>query len=230
MQVGPKIRRIRKEKGMTQTELGKAISVSQRNISDLESGKTRPRTEIINQIAEVLEVASEELLAWGPTTGHGAGAGEAGQMLSPFVLPLRGTVPLARFEWPERLMAPVQFVGVPEDLYEGQRLILRAGDSSMEPEIRLHDLCVFDPSMAPVHGSIVCAQISQGGNSSCTVRWYLDTVDAIVLNPENMQSTDADSMVLVRHRGGTCRYLGQEVRLEIKGVLVGLIRSYAVPR
>jgi len=230
MQVGPKIRRIRKEKGMTQTELGKAIDVSQRNISDLESGKTRPRAEIVNRIAEVLEVASEELLAWGPETGPGGTGPEPGQMPSPFVLPLRGVVPLARFEWPERLVSPVQFVGVPEDLYEGQRLILRAGDTSMEPEVRLQDLCVFDPSMAPVHGSIVCAQIRQGGASSCTVRWYLDTVDAIVLNPESMQSMDADSMVLVRQRGGAYRYLGQEVRVEIKGVLVGLIRSYAVPR
>jgi putative transcriptional regulator len=229
MQVGIKVRRIRKEKGMTQMELGKAIGVSQRNISDLESGKTKPRSEIVNRIAKVLGCQAEELFSWAPGAAASPGQKE-GLMESPFVLPVRATVPFTGFEWPDRLVTPVQLINVPAELYEGQRLILRAGDNSMEPEIRLNDLCVFDPALAATHGCIVCAQLGKAGASSCMVRWYLDTTDAIVLNPENMRSTEVEPIVLVRQRGGVYRYLGEEVELDIKGVLAGIIRPYALPR
>jgi hypothetical protein len=119
---------------------------------------------------------------------------------------------------------------VPAELYEGQRLVLRAGDNAMEPEIRLNDLCVFDPAMAPAHGCIVCAQVAKAGATFSMVRWYLDTTDAIVLNPENMRSTEVEPLVLVRQRGGVYRYLGEEVELSIKGVLAGIIRPYVLPR
>ena len=229
MHVGQKIRLARKAKDLTQTDLGVALGVSQRNISDLESGKTRVRTDLVIKIAKILDAPVEELLAWEPGTlheqeGQGRPSGES------YVLPLRGTVPFSRFVWPERITKPAELVAIPNYLYEGQRIVLKAGDDSMEPEIRLNDLCVFDPTVSPVHGCIVCARVGSEKDGACVVRWYLDTGDAVVLEPESRLPGNPQTIVLVKQRGGVYRYLGDDVDFEVKGVLVGLVRSYAIPR
>ncbi|MBI2190368.1 MAG: LexA family transcriptional regulator [Planctomycetes bacterium] len=229
MQIGRKIRALRKAKDMNQTALGNLLGISQRYISDLESGKLRVKPDMLARIAAALQCPTEELMLWSsPEDAAKSQAAESAQ--GRFILPLRGTVPFSRFFWPERTTSPAQLVSVPDHLYEGQRVVLRAGDDSMEPEIRLNDLCIIDPMLRPTHGSIACCQIGDEQYPNCTIRWYLDTEDAIVLQPERTGTPDLQPIVLVRQRGGVFRYLGEETTFEVRGVLVGVIRTYALPQ
>lgn len=56
MTLGENIRRIRKEKGLSQSELGKRIGVSYQQIGQYENGKRNPKIETIDKIASALGV------------------------------------------------------------------------------------------------------------------------------------------------------------------------------
>lgn len=58
---GNRIREIRKQHGMTLTDLAGKIGVSIPYLSDIERGNRRGSEKIISQIADVLEVRVEEL-------------------------------------------------------------------------------------------------------------------------------------------------------------------------
>lgn len=62
MSVGENIRRIRKEKGLTQKKLGELCGIAEPNIRKYELGKANPKIETISKIADALEVHIQELL------------------------------------------------------------------------------------------------------------------------------------------------------------------------
>lgn len=53
---------LRLEKGLTQTELGKVLNLSQRAISHYESGQRFPDEELLNLIADYFNVSVDYLL------------------------------------------------------------------------------------------------------------------------------------------------------------------------
>lgn len=62
MTIGEKIKRIRKERGLTQKELGAALGgISQQQVGQWETGKANPKIETIKKIAEALNVDISEL-------------------------------------------------------------------------------------------------------------------------------------------------------------------------
>lgn len=56
MTVGENIRRIRKEKGLTQKQLGERLNMTQSAIGQFENDKTSPKIETIDKIASALGV------------------------------------------------------------------------------------------------------------------------------------------------------------------------------
>lgn len=56
MSIGKNIQRIRKEKGISQKELGQKLGVSQQMIAQYENSNSKPKIETIQKIADVLEV------------------------------------------------------------------------------------------------------------------------------------------------------------------------------
>lgn len=57
------IERLRKKRGMTQTELAAVLGVSQANISMWESGEALPRTDKLPALARILNCTIDELFA-----------------------------------------------------------------------------------------------------------------------------------------------------------------------
>jgi transcriptional regulator with XRE-family HTH domain len=57
-----RIRRIRKQKGLSQTDLGELIGVSQQVITNYERGAREPNVEILLKIAGALGVTIEALI------------------------------------------------------------------------------------------------------------------------------------------------------------------------
>ena len=62
MTVGENIKRIRKEKGLTQKELGERLKMTQSAIWQFENDKTSPRIETIEKIASALDVTPPDLM------------------------------------------------------------------------------------------------------------------------------------------------------------------------
>jgi transcriptional regulator with XRE-family HTH domain len=61
MDIGKNIKRIRKEKGMSQRELAEKLGVTQSVISTYETGNPPQRITTLNKIADVLQVHVREL-------------------------------------------------------------------------------------------------------------------------------------------------------------------------
>ncbi len=62
MTIGENIRRIRKEKGITQKELGERLDMTQSAIGQFENDKTSPKKDTIEKIASALGVKPSELM------------------------------------------------------------------------------------------------------------------------------------------------------------------------
>lgn len=62
MKIGDRIGQLRKEKGMSQTDLAAAISASREAISKYERNEAVPSVEVASKIAEVFEVTIDYLI------------------------------------------------------------------------------------------------------------------------------------------------------------------------
>ena len=62
MTVGENIRRIRKEKGLTQKQLGERLNMTQSAIGQFENDKTSPKIETVEKIASALGVNIVEIM------------------------------------------------------------------------------------------------------------------------------------------------------------------------
>lgn len=60
--IGENIKRVRKEKRMTQKDLGEIIGISNTYLSDIEIGRTNPSIKTLKRIAKGLDVSYVELL------------------------------------------------------------------------------------------------------------------------------------------------------------------------
>lgn len=62
MTIGQNIRRIRKEKGLTQQQLGELLNMTQAAIGQFEKDKTSPKIDTINKIASALGVSATDII------------------------------------------------------------------------------------------------------------------------------------------------------------------------
>ena len=61
-QISQNIRRLRKEKGMSQEQLAQALHVTRQTVSAWERGIAQPGLDVLGQIAQLLGVEPERLL------------------------------------------------------------------------------------------------------------------------------------------------------------------------
>lgn len=59
---GERLKQLRKEKNLTQTELGNKINVTKVSISGYESGNRSPDTDTLQRLADFFEVSTDYLL------------------------------------------------------------------------------------------------------------------------------------------------------------------------
>ena len=59
---GAKLRKLRRERALSQQDIERITGVSQATLSDLEQGKRGARTSTLRKLAEVLDVKPKELM------------------------------------------------------------------------------------------------------------------------------------------------------------------------
>lgn len=71
MTIGAKIRKLRKERNLTQAQLGERAGVEIHSVTRYESGRVRPRAKLLQRFADALGVTVEELQADEPAPSLG---------------------------------------------------------------------------------------------------------------------------------------------------------------
>lgn len=59
--LGENLKRIRTEKGITQSDIAKSLGVSRGFVSNIENGKRNPTLSTISRLAKAVDVPTEEL-------------------------------------------------------------------------------------------------------------------------------------------------------------------------
>ena len=59
-----RLKKLRKEKGLTQKELGERLGVKQNTFTNWENGKREPNLSTILKLAEILETTTDDLLGY----------------------------------------------------------------------------------------------------------------------------------------------------------------------
>ena len=62
-ELGEKIKRVRKQRGLTQEELAEMVDISPRSLSNIEVGVCFVKSETLEKIIESLNITTEELFA-----------------------------------------------------------------------------------------------------------------------------------------------------------------------
>ena len=62
-ELGEKIKRKRKQKGLTQEQLSEMVDISSRNLSNIEVGANFPKAETLEKLLRALDISTEELFA-----------------------------------------------------------------------------------------------------------------------------------------------------------------------
>ncbi|PIQ50196.1 MAG: DNA-binding protein [Cytophagales bacterium CG12_big_fil_rev_8_21_14_0_65_40_12] len=71
MELGKKVKELRKRKGLSQEELAEKASLSLRTIQRIESGETAPRGDTLKRLSKALDVSPDELLDWAEAEDRG---------------------------------------------------------------------------------------------------------------------------------------------------------------
>lgn len=184
--LGDRIRKARKERGMTQSELAHALGISVQAISQWESGKTLPTTDRLILISDMLGMDLRSALFRGEL-GPYRGDVRGGR----FVVPLLSRV--AAGHWSE--VVAEQHVTDETKAFEihwppvGPAFALEIEGESMLPEFKPGDVIIVDTGIEPIPGDFVVAMLE--GQSEATFKKYrprgndMDGNPVIELTPLN---------------------------------------------
>lgn len=70
-EIGRQMSRLRREKGITQVEMGKRLGVTQAEVSWMEQGRVRMHGWVIAEVARLLGVSADHVLGLAPRNGEG---------------------------------------------------------------------------------------------------------------------------------------------------------------
>lgn len=80
-EIGQRIRKIRKVRGLSQEELSEKVGISTTHMSHIETGNTKMSLPIFVKLANVLEVQTDELLHEDSLAGRSASVARIAELL-----------------------------------------------------------------------------------------------------------------------------------------------------
>ena len=153
--VGARIRRRRKELGLSQTALAAAAGVNQGYISEIERGRAKPRRRTIDALAVALNIPQGVLIGGG--ADH-----DTPQPLETRELPLFGSIPAGP---PGESQEQLEMFPVLRHQWSPDCYCLKLSFDSMEPTLKPGDIILvqYRPDVDPEHvQGRVCACLVDG--------------------------------------------------------------------
>lgn len=153
--IGQRIRRVRKERGLTQAQLAESAGINQGYLSQIERDQARPRKLTYDALAVVLDIPQGVLIGGGRE--H-----DSPQPLETRELPLLGSIPAGP---PAESQEQLEMFPVLRHQWSGSYYCLRLSYDSMEPTLKPGDIVLvhYRPGVEPelVQGR-VCACLVDG--------------------------------------------------------------------
>lgn len=153
--VGARIRRRRKELGLSQVELADAANMNQGYLSQIETGRANPRRRTIDALAVALNLPQGVLIGGG--TDH-----DTPQPLETHEVSLFGSIPAGP---PGESQEQLEMFPVLRHQWSADSYCLRISFDSMEPTLRPGDIVLvhYRPDVEPQHvQGRVCACLVDG--------------------------------------------------------------------
>lgn len=178
-----RLKQIRKERGVTQSEVAKFIGISQNNYSYWENGKVKIDGDSIKKLADYFNVSVDYLLGRSLTSTL-PNASNVYPLDAPIKLPIYGEI---------RAGTPIFTDQSPTDewVYEdatysdGNHFVLRVIGASMEPEIKEGSLAIIRHQNFASKGQIVACLLDE---DVATLKQYMPQANGSILlkafNPE----------------------------------------------
>ena len=246
------LRRLRRARGMTVTELARRVGVTVAYLSDIEKrpSKRPPTPQRVRDICTALKLrpdeaarlqhmATEERLPAefrgkvsvqvevsraGRTPPSVVSEAEAGSAPDVVSLPVLAEVPAGD---PRDVHDEViEERPVPRSVARAGRYLLRVTGDSMTPVLEDGDIVLVDSTASPRDRNVVAARIAGGTEDESTIKQLYFWSDRVLLHPLNFAY---DDMILLRtgepDETGTelFDYEGRRVRLFLKGVVVAVV-------
>lgn len=153
--MGRRLRRRRKQLGLSQVDLAHRAGINQGYLSEIERDRRRPKRRMIDALAAALDMPAAVLIGAGPE--H-----DAPQPYDAARLPLFGSVPAGP---PAESQEQLEFLPVLRHLWAPDRYCLRLSYDSMEPTLKPGDIILvqYRPDVDPQHvQGKVCACLVDG--------------------------------------------------------------------
>ncbi len=153
--IGARIRRRRKELGLTQVALAEAAGVNQGYLSEIERGLAKPRPRTIDALAVALDLPQGVLIGGG--SEH-----DTPQPLETRELVLLGSIPAGP---PAQSQEQLEMFPVLQHQWAPDFYCLRLSYDSMEPTLKPGDIVLvhYRPDVAPEHvQGRICACLIEG--------------------------------------------------------------------
>ena len=184
------LREIRKNKGLLQGEVAKAINISQSVYARYESGKVDPSLETLNALADYFGVSVDELLGRGNT--EQSSSAQWPKTITPAKKPIGRNYkrfPVYAFlacGSPEDMTDYIiDEIYLDDSVWEGRDvMVARTQGDSMAPSIKSGDQVVIDRSdIEPFNGKIYAVQVN--GDTATLKQVFVseDGIDLVPMNP-----------------------------------------------
>jgi len=226
MDIGQKIRKIRKSKNITQTELAHMIGISPQQMYRIETGRSNTSFKTLSLIAKALGISEEELLKSEGIDNKLLEVEEQKKVLKSLIdkitsnvtplskplvqIPVYGRVPAGypREMWHDYIE---EYIAIP-DAPEGSFGLKVSGDSMIGEGIEEGDTVVIDPNQLAYNGDIVVAVID---GSEFTLKKFYQNAEHVILSPAN---SHYQPVVLPIESFGE--------RVNIIGVMIGVYKRF----
>jgi SOS-response transcriptional repressor LexA len=200
---GGRIRRLRKQLGLTQEELAERAGINQGYLSAVERGKSLPHKRKIDALAIALDVPPAVLIGG----GHDH---DTPQPLETRELPLFGSIPAGK---PSESQEQLEMFPILRHLWAPDRFCLRLNLDSMEPTLKLDDIVLvrYQPGVDPLHvQGRICACLVDGAPT--------------LKRPSVEQRTDRRVIILRGDNPSTAPIVVDEAtEFSIQGVVIKLV-------
>lgn len=200
--IGLRIRLLREQLGLSQSQLAKLTGIPRGLISQWEIGKQEPSAKHLPKLAKALGISVDALLLGGslePLTGYLA-------LRLPIVMKVR-----AGEAMPPSVVYDETIEVTIEQAHIADAVVIVRGDS-MHPELHEGDLCGVRWQDYAAHGQFIVAQIDDFDD--LTIKRFVDKGDYFVLEPLNRKYPPYSSK---RHR------------IRILGKVTWVLRYYERP-
>lgn len=175
---GDIIKKLRKEKGLTQQQLGNLLGVQKSAIAKYENGRvSNLKKETISKLAEIFNVSPNYLLDINDT--------EIPQLSHNIHIPLYSDICCGEGLFVEDNIE--EYISLPESFLNSRKEYFcqyAYGDSMLDESIRPGDLIIFEKTQTLNNGDIGCFTVEENV-ATCKKYFYDQSNHCIVLQPAN---------------------------------------------